>query len=449
MKAFIGGQDEAIAQIATHFAAWEMDKSSDKHAPLVLAFTGPSGVGKSESAFRIGQALFNKANDPIDHNPQPVLVLRGEDYSEEAEIVVQHGVTEARKQLRNQIIDHLIVTGNEAMIIFDEVQKVVPGVLEVFLPALEQNGYFARVTHNKVTKEPTTKYFSTRHVVFIFISDIGESLLTKAILRYGGRHQIDGAYLRNEVKSLMDAQWARLQFGKTIRGVIPFFPLEPFHIWHILQKQIANLDLQGQQSKWLRLVVDDDVLDWLSTSELYKYEAVTAKFTVFNDSNSSSYISGEDTPATEISRTEVEAGESVEVTKYFAKWGARAGPLTDLRSLIWNMRLQGKFGKWRPGEIVHVGKLENVAMERRLCQPTLDGGASTTSSGQYQPPTIYLQWCSRKPYMLTSCHALDTTIGEGTCQNAQRFPSEKYRSETVVISSSMAENCELALCAHM
>lgn len=258
--------------------------------------------------------------------PKPSLVLRGEDYSEVAEVVVQHGIAEARRQMRNQIIHHLQQTHGEAMIIFDEVQKVMPGILEVFLPALDANGFFSQVSYHPVTKEPVTKYYPTKNVVFLFISDIGHDMLTKAVLRYNDRHLIDGTFLKNEVKALMDKQWERLQFGKTITHVIPYMPLEPFHIDLILHKQLDYLSQQGMQDqKWLRLVIDEDVFDWLAIAESYNYEAVTAEFALFNES------------------TGIE--EIVERTKYFARWGARAGPLAMLRGYMMQMR------PWKPRKL--------------------------------------------------------------------------------------------------
>lgn len=290
---------------------------------MVLAIFGPSGVGKSESAFRISQALFNKVGDDLNAVPKPSLVLRGEDYSEVAEVVVQHGVAEARRQMRNQIIQHLQHTHGDAIIIFDEVQKVMPGILEVFLPALDANGFFSQVTYHPVTKEPVTKYYLTKNVVFLFISDIGHDMLTKAVLRYNDRHLIDGTFLKNEVKALLDKQWERLQFGKTITHAIPYMPLEPFHIDLILHKQLDYLSQQGMQDqKWLRLVIDEDVFDWLAIAESYNYEAVTAEFAIFNESTGMEDI--------------------VERTKYFARWGARAGPLAMLRGYLMQMR------PWKP-----------------------------------------------------------------------------------------------------
>jgi hypothetical protein len=316
---FIGGQDEATEQIVNSFQAWELSKGAGGNAPLVLSIMGPSGVGKSETAFRIGQALFGKPTDPINAVPKPYLVLRGEDFSEEAEIVKQHGIAEARRQLRNQVIKHLQTNHGEAMIVFDEVRKVIPGILEVFLPALDQNGFFSQVTYHPVTKEPETKQYPTKNVVFIFISDIGHDLLTKAVLRFNDRSAIDSTYLKNEVKSLMDKQWARLQFGKTITNVIPYMPLEPLHIDLILHKQLNYLSNQGvREQNWLRLIIDEDVFDWLAIAESYYYEAITGEFTVFNET------SGEETIQ--------------ERTKYFAKWGARAGPLNALKGNLMRMR---------------------------------------------------------------------------------------------------------------
>jgi Cdc6-like AAA superfamily ATPase len=129
----IKGQSEGISTIINAFDDWEFRKSSGTHEPLVLAITGPTGVGKSETAFRIGQALFSKTTQVGSSEkflPCGLLVLRGEDYSPSSE-AYSKGLPEIHKIIRTQIIDHIVKCEGNTVIVFDEVQKVAPGTLEV------------------------------------------------------------------------------------------------------------------------------------------------------------------------------------------------------------------------------------------------------------------------------------------------------------------------------
>ncbi|RYH15473.1 hypothetical protein EON65_31705 [archaeon] len=54
----------------------------------------------------------------------------GEDYSPSSELAVL-GVHEVHRVLKTRIIEHLVQNNGNAMVLFDEVQKLLPGVLEV------------------------------------------------------------------------------------------------------------------------------------------------------------------------------------------------------------------------------------------------------------------------------------------------------------------------------
>jgi ATP-dependent Clp protease ATP-binding subunit ClpA len=316
-----------------------MQRESQIFHPLVMAFIGPSGVGKSETSFRISQALFNKPTDPIDHIPRQLLTIRGEDYSLSSNMIINHGIVETRQQLKQIILQHLIKTNGEAIIVFDEMQKAVPDILEIFLPALEHFGQFSSTstssslpsTASTSTTKPTTstsitlQNYSTRHVVFLFISDIGKELLEQMILKHYDRQHLDILTLKNEVKILFDQQFPSLYLGKTIEDVIPFLPLEPFHIFDILTKQINQTRVQGQlYQRWLNLILEDSLIDMLALSDAYKYEEVIGSYIMEENNNN---------------ETVMVDNEIIMIKKYFAKWGARGG--------TWNL-FQSFFTKMKP-----------------------------------------------------------------------------------------------------
>jgi hypothetical protein len=84
LKKHIRAQDEGVGIILNAISAWEFGRKSGDQAPLVLAFTGRTAVGKSETAFRVAEgALANSTLIPNTNKYRPTgfLELRGEDYT--------------------------------------------------------------------------------------------------------------------------------------------------------------------------------------------------------------------------------------------------------------------------------------------------------------------------------------------------------------------------------
>jgi hypothetical protein len=70
--------------ILNAISAWEFGRKSGDAAPLVLAFTGRTAVGKSETAFRIAEGALAKSTQLLKtdkYYPTGFLDLRGEDYT--------------------------------------------------------------------------------------------------------------------------------------------------------------------------------------------------------------------------------------------------------------------------------------------------------------------------------------------------------------------------------
>lgn len=197
----IRGQDEAMNAIISAFATWEMDKQLGNHRPLVLAFTGPTGVGKSETAYRIADAILVKKNSFYSYTdrskPHGLVVFRGEDYSIESELLSQ-GVYKAQESIRSTLVEQLKRCQGNLVVVFDEVQKIAPKVLEVILPALEDRGSISIMS-------PTQVMYSTQNVVFILISDIGFDQMKRFLIGYGDREAIPLSRMRNEVCSVVSS----------------------------------------------------------------------------------------------------------------------------------------------------------------------------------------------------------------------------------------------------
>lgn len=80
-------QEIAIESIVNAAASWEFKLRSGKAEPLVMAFTGPTGCGKSQSAFHFAEAVLTKRTrlgNTRRFTPKGLLTIRGEEFSSAA-----------------------------------------------------------------------------------------------------------------------------------------------------------------------------------------------------------------------------------------------------------------------------------------------------------------------------------------------------------------------------
>ncbi|GMF37828.1 unnamed protein product [Phytophthora fragariaefolia] len=128
------------------------------------------------------------------------------------------------------------------------------------------------------------------------------------MIQYETRDDIPTVQLERVVKSALDDQWKRLDFGKMIDQVIPFLPFEHQHIVEIIALKLKQLDENYRGKYWHRLWIEENIADYMSRLDSVHYKVRSA---VVNGMVTSS--------------------------KVFAKYGARdveTGPIQLLKSKL-------------------------------------------------------------------------------------------------------------------
>jgi len=433
----IQGQDEGLEIITNAIAGWDFKRKSGSSQPLVLAVTGSTGVGKSETSFKLAEGVFAKSTrspNTKKHTPNGLLTLRGEDYSENSE-AGSLGLGEVHRRIRHQIVGHLKECAGKAVIVFDEVQKVMPGTLDVLMPALEERGSIsifgdgsssgssnkasgtsAQGTSSKTTAASKTHTYSTSNCIFVFISDIGSESMIKLLLEYDDRKAIPQGLLRTKVRQALDEQWARLQFGKVISEVVPFLPMEQHQVQQVLSSKLDVLSSENKFTSWLELVVDEDVQQHLTGSQFLKYfkHSVKPKPNAKNSTNANANLEGK--------------------FKVFAKYGARAleaaGPLRDLESL-----LARYMQPWRSDQVLHVGladptdvRLPNKNSKKQTSvnvQGNGDISSTNLPSGEEKEidknMQLYFQWCKFHESMIVKRNTTSASSTLATNSNKKKL----------------------------
>jgi hypothetical protein len=332
LHARLKAQEMAVASIVSSIRSWEFDRSAERRdrsasfsrgKPLVLAFTGPTGVGKTETSNLIAEALLSEREtirNSVRKAPVGFLKFNGGDFND----YVTKPLKEYHDIIRTRLFQHFYDCNGIGVVLFDEVQKVIPGTLDVLKNILSGRPQLDFVDRNN---KATTVYCD--NAVFIFVSDIGAEAMTELVVEHGGRGKVPEHVLNRNVRKAMNLQWRRLNFEGLVDMVVPFLPFEPMHIREIMKLKTDELHAEHAGTWWKKLAVHDDAISYMSKQRFIAYTRVVLK--VKGDKKTVPKETGEGDPSTKQENYALKF-------RYFAKYGARidngGGPLHILRGKL-------------------------------------------------------------------------------------------------------------------
>ncbi|KAM8865675.1 prosalusin [Synchiropus picturatus] len=218
------GQHLAQDVVSEEVTRFLRDQNPDR--PLVLSFHGSSGTGKTLVSSMLGNHLYGSAmSSPFVHQFIPTLHFPEsgdlDQYREDLKSWVQGNLTECARSI----------------FIFDEMEKMLPGLVDVLEPFLGPSHVVFRTNYRKA--------------IYVFISTAGEDVINRAAVeqRLAGR---DREEIRLE--DLQDAIAQTLYQNRTsgffnssilqqklITRFVPFLPLSRRHVERCVRAQLCQL----------------------------------------------------------------------------------------------------------------------------------------------------------------------------------------------------------------
>ena len=240
-------------------------RGSKSATPLVLALTGPTGAGKTETSNLLAEALFMRKEAVGGRTQsQGLLLFRGEDFKDS----VHKPLTEYHRRIKSEMAAHLKRCSGRAVVVFDEVQKVIPGTLDVLLEAMSDRPVLTHATVDGVQEK-----HDCSQVIFVLVSDIGvDSMRKLMVASSAGRNGVEQHKLRAAVKKALDNQWERLHFGKAISEVVAFLPFAPEDIKEIVQLKFEQLAQEHSGKFWRELKSSPGLFKHLAGIKFISYE---------------------------------------------------------------------------------------------------------------------------------------------------------------------------------
>ena len=198
------------------------------------------------------------------YNGIGLLNLRGEMYSSDSE-AGKRGVQEVHKRLSSALVEHLVKCDGFGIVVFEEVQKVIEGGLNVLLPALDKRGALT-VFDESAPIGKQHKSYTTENLIFLFTTDLGGPIIRKLIMKYNGRENIPHSVLRATLVNDVEQQGWGKPIVKYIKEVVPFLPLGHQQMVYVCRLSISNYASRLRGNYWLDLVVDDEVVEAIANS---------------------------------------------------------------------------------------------------------------------------------------------------------------------------------------
>ena len=223
------GQDEAVEKVADAIIRSKAGIKDPTKPIGSFLFLGPTGVGKTELAKTLAEALFDDENNMVRIDMSEYM----EKYSVSRLIGAPPGYVgyEEGGQLTEAVRRKPY-----SVVLFDEVEKAHPDVFNVLLQVLDDG----RITDSQ------GRTVDFKNTILIMTSNLGSQYLLDGIEEDGSISDQAKELVKNDLRTHF-----RPEFLNRLDEIIMFRPLTKDNISHIVDLQVADLNkrLSDQQLK--------------------------------------------------------------------------------------------------------------------------------------------------------------------------------------------------------
>jgi ATP-dependent Clp protease ATP-binding subunit ClpB len=232
------GQPEAVHAVAEAARRMRTDLQL-KRSPASFLFVGPTGVGKTELAKALAEALF-------DDETALIRIDMGE-YKDQSSAA---GLIGSRPGLvgsdEGGFLTEQVRRSPYSIVLFDEVEKGHPSILDLLLGVLDEG----RLTDAK------GRFCDFTNTVVLFTSNLG----VRESMAAGDNDELRESILLDAVRANL-----RPELYNRIGQVIPFHPLGLPELRRIVETQLGSLRRKLEDDRDLHLHVTDAATDLLAT----------------------------------------------------------------------------------------------------------------------------------------------------------------------------------------
>ena len=243
-------QPDAIEAIISSLDKWEVRNDNDQRPVASLAFLGPTGVGKSETAKALAFALGKG-----DAN---LLRIDCSNYSSGHEVAGLTGSPPGyvgREQ--KPVLSKRNVEAYGTVVLFDEIEKGSKELFNLLLQVMDAGEL--RLNNGQTT--------SFRDAIIIFTSNLGAKELSALMgnnpIGFGAREaQTDKAVL-NKTATKAFEEFFQPEFTNRIDKLVVFHPLSAYGLAKVLKVKLDSINDQYEDDFGMRISLTDATIEHL------------------------------------------------------------------------------------------------------------------------------------------------------------------------------------------
>ena len=236
LKRMVFGQDQAITALAS---AIKLSRAGLRDAEKPVGnylFSGPTGVGKTEVAKQLAEALGIK-----------LMRFDMSEYMERHTVSRLIGAPPGYVGFdQGGLLTDAVDQTPHAVLLLDEIEKAHPDLFNILLQVMD---------HGKLT-DNNGKSVDFRNVILIMTSNAGAQELSKSAIGFNRTHN-EGADVE-AIEKLFTPE-----FRNRLDAIIPFAPLGQDVIRLVVDKFVMQLDAQLADRN-VEIELTEEALDWLS-----------------------------------------------------------------------------------------------------------------------------------------------------------------------------------------
>jgi type VI secretion system protein VasG len=234
------GQDHGLQTIAQRIRTSRANLDSSQRPVGVFMLVGPSGVGKTESALALSEALYGGERN--------LITINMSEYQEAHTVSSLKGAPPGYVGYgEGGVLTEAVRRRPYAVVLLDEVEKAHPDVMELFFQVFDKG----------VLEDGEGREIDFKNTVILLTSNIGTDTIMKLC---------EDPDTRPEPEALADALKPELlqAFPAALLGrmiIVPYYALDPGALKLIIALQLGKIKKRMARNHGAELVYDDTLLD--------------------------------------------------------------------------------------------------------------------------------------------------------------------------------------------
>lgn len=240
MKSRVIGQDHAIDLIAKTVQISRAQLSDENKPNGIFMLTGPSGVGKTETALTLAEQVYGSEEN--------IITINMSEYKEEHKVSLLLGSPPGYVGFgEGGVLTEAVRRNPYSVVLLDEMDKAAPGVQDIFYQIFDKG----------CVKDGEGRDIDFKNTIIIMTSNVGTNTITGLFADPDTTPDIDS--LADCIKADLIEVFKPAFLGRA--NIIPFVPLTDDMLTTIAQLQIDRLTARIHLNHNAQLSVDDMVIN--------------------------------------------------------------------------------------------------------------------------------------------------------------------------------------------